>query len=375
MKAFKQNKIFLILMLVFSISYSCKDSQQKTITPDQASTEDPKIFNETGFNIISHAESPNTYLKIHINDLSFHLKFVEDNAYLQYLVRKQPINKWQQVIYNFTYNTDFENAKKNIKILMNNTEGFLLLPGYTEQYPTYSVYKFTNNSFSYYKTIVLETDETLGNFKIAAIKEKDITFYAQKSSGKKIKFSYTEPYPIPDKNLSGDMNLKNESYDNTIIEKPIKNITADLNGDGVNDVLTVFKNNFGATDFEQSHFSLPIEISLSLNNRNNKIFRNENLVFSSQSNCTSEGFSDMVVKNNYFTIESQTCYDYSILVSSFTTFKIVGGEIFLHKYGETYFDKSNHEKIIPPLIKTENDFGKVPFEKVTESLLLSLRDR
>ncbi len=54
---------------------------------------------------------------------------------------------------------------------------------------------------------------------------------------------------------------------------------------------------------------------------------------------------------------------------------MVGNEIYLHKYGETYFDKANHERQIPEKIWTSKDFGTIKFEDVTENILIQLRQR
>ena len=80
---------------------------------------------------------------------------------------------------------------------------------------------------------------------------------------------------------------------------------------------------------------------LSQKNKTFSTFNNDDIIFSESNTCVSEGFSDVVVKDNYFTLESQTCYDYNIIVNNYLTFRVVGNEIFLHKYGEDYFDKSN----------------------------------
>lgn len=62
-------------------------------------------------------------------------------------------------------------------------------------------------------------------------------------------------------------------------------------------------------------------------------------------------------------------------VQSYTTFKINKGKITLHKYGEEYTDRSNPEKDIPSLLKTEKDFGEISFENVTKDFLRNLRQK
>lgn len=78
------------------------------------------------------------------------------------------------------------------------------------------------------------------------------------------------------------------------------------------------------------------------------------------------------VKNNYFTIEQVYCKGF-LYVQSYTTFKIIDNDnIFLHKYGEEYTDRSNPDKDIQSITKSEKDFGKVRFENVTEDFLIKL---
>lgn len=101
---------------------------------------------------------------------------------------------------------------------------------------------------------------------------------------------------------------------------------------------------------------------------------NKNLIYSVDNSCVSEGFSDIAVKDNYFTIEAQTCYDYNVLVDGFTTFKVENNEIFLYKYGEEYFDKSNHDKKIPSKAWTQKNFNKIKFQDVNESFLRKLKN-
>ncbi|WP_439479763.1 hypothetical protein [Chryseobacterium aquaticum] len=153
----------------------------------------------------------------------------------------------------------------------------------------------------------------------------------------------------------------------------VKQIIQDLDGDGIKDKIEVYKNTSLKDQFEQEHFSLPIKIFKGTQNGFELWKENKNLVYSADNNCVSEGFSNIVVKDNYFTIEAQSCYDYNVLVDGFTTFKVENNDIFLYKYGEEYFDKSNHDKEIPSKIWTQKDFSKVRFQDVNESFLRKLK--
>lgn len=144
----------------------------------------------------------------------------------------------------------------------------------------------------------------------------------------------------------------------------------DINQDGIKDKIVVYKNLKKETDFEQEHFQLPIKIYKGVKNNNYEIwYENDLLLYDNNQTCVSEGYSNIVIKNNYFTIESQSCYDYNILISIYMTFKVVKGKIFLHKYSEEYFDKSNHQKKVPSKFLTSKNFGKIEFNKVSIEIL------
>jgi hypothetical protein len=155
----------------------------------------------------------------------------------------------------------------------------------------------------------------------------------------------------------------------------VQEIIHDLNGDGIKDKIEVYKNTSLNDKFDQEHFHLPIKIFKGTNSGFELWKENNNLIYSVDNTCASEGFSNIVVKNNYFTIEAQTCYDYNVLVNGFTTFKIENNEIFLYKYGEEYFDKSNHDRKIPSKVWTQKSLGKIKFQDVNESFLKKLKNK
>lgn len=121
---------------------------------------------------------------------------------------------------------------------------------------------------------------------------------------------------------------KGNSPESKISVATVQEIIHDLNGDGIKDKIEVYKNTSLNDKFDQEHFHLPIKIFKGTNSGFKLWKENNNLIYSVDNTCASEGFSNIVVKNNYFTIEAQTCYDYNVLVNGFTTFKIENNEIF-----------------------------------------------
>ena len=161
-----------------------------------------------------------------------------------------------------------------------------------------------------------------------------------------------------------------ESKNSTVT---VKQIVQDLDGDGIKDKIEIYKNTISKEQFDQEHFSLPVKIFKGTKSGFELWKENKNLVYSVDNTCVSEGFSNVVVKDNYLTIEAQTCYDYNILVDGYITFKVENDDIFLYKYGEEYFDKSNHDKKIPSKVWTQKNFGKIKFQDVNESFLRKLK--
>ena len=116
-------------------------------------------------------------------------------------------------------------------------------------------------------------------------------------------------------------------------------------------------------DIDDEHNSNTILILKQKSNIYFEIKNNSEMVFDDDTNCPIDGFNGIVSKNNYFTIEQTICSDF-LFVNTYSTFKIdlLTNDIFLHKYGQKYTDRSNPDRKIPDKIWTIKDFGKVNFE-------------
>lgn len=121
------------------------------------------------------------------------------------------------------------------------------------------------------------------------------------------------------------------------------------------------------------HNSNKIIILNNVNGKFQKFKENDKLIFASDDNCPSIGYGRIVAKNSYFTIEQIYCADF-LFVKSYTTFKMdeTTGDIFLHKYGEEYTNRSNPDEKINSKIWTKKDFGNLKFEAVTEDSILKI---
>lgn len=147
----------------------------------------------------------------------------------------------------------------------------------------------------------------------------------------------------------------------------------DIDGDGIMDKIEIFRNEGEKNTFDQEHFGLPFKIYRGTSKGFEVWTENKNIIPPMDGNCISEGFGNIIFKDNFFTIESQTCYDNNVVVNAYISFVVKNDEILLHKYGETYFDKANHKRKIPDRIWTAKDFGRILFDKVTADFLQKLK--
>lgn len=146
-------------------------------TSNYAQNANLKIFNEVNFFITSDYEKTNK-LGIQYKDKRFVFGFVEDRAYLRYFDKSTRINDWKRVVYNFNYDSSFEEAEEKIRILCNDSEGFLLLPNSTEEFPIYAVYFFDNKGIVYLEDITTDNHNCLKQYnKIKINKKGNIIVY------------------------------------------------------------------------------------------------------------------------------------------------------------------------------------------------------
>jgi len=107
------------------------------------------------------------------------------------------------------------------------------------------------------------------------------------------------------------------------------------------------------------------------------IARNSQLIRLADDNatCPADGFSKLVSKGNYFTIEQQNCGGW-FFINEYITFQYVPatGKIQLHKYGLSFTDRREPDKAIPDKISTAKQFGQRYFDQVTLGSLEQLNN-
>ncbi len=153
---------------------------------------------------------------------------------------------------------------------------------------------------------------------------------------------------------SSILSQKEQSY-KILLEKIV-----DINQDGKMDKILVYgtewKNQPEPSDFK----TYKIVINLS-NNNSFRTFTNNKIIEPYYPNNVASGFSDVKVKDSYFTIEQANGGGGSI-VNSFTTFKYnkQKNEIYLYKYSTITIQQSSGDEETSEL--TTKNFGIIPFE-------------
>ncbi|MBV6878680.1 hypothetical protein NG800_002210 [Epilithonimonas ginsengisoli] len=171
-------------------------------------------------------------------------------------------------------------------------------------------------------------------------------------------------------NLNLDSLLK-ELADNSY--KLIFEKKCDLNGDGLQDIILVVSIKKEFTQNDIITLDSPIYVLLNNGDKTYKSLRNRDLIYTFMPNTPAEGFKDVVVKNNYFTIEQQEGAGW-LFIDTYTTFKydITKKEIILSKYGRSFTDRRDPDKSIRDEIYTSKDFKTINFENANSDDLKKL---
>lgn len=174
-------KIVLLLISMLITTTDCKGHKEKAESATQTEKENI-VFSQVLFSKISDYQNPQIKsLEINYDKFTYFLKFVEDRTYLRYLVNGKLISDWKQISYNFNYNSSYEEAETKISILYNsNTDsGFLILPGYTEEYPVFNEYLFNSSEIRYSENLSTTDFKCLksaGNKFVAVQQRKNVEF-------------------------------------------------------------------------------------------------------------------------------------------------------------------------------------------------------
>ncbi|UFH30400.1 hypothetical protein LNP04_10445 [Chryseobacterium sp. C-71] len=229
MNSVVKNKIlFNLFFILFSINIlcSCKKHDDNYNLNSSLVEANQSIFKEVKNLQINNNYSADTVKSMDVNfqDYNFKIRYIEDRAYVQYSFGSKIIQDWQPFKINFYYDSSYEFAEKDIHLLYNYTisEGVLLIPSFTEEFPSYFLYKFDSNKIQYLKDIELNASSQLyknGHYQAVQRNEKIIVNYIIKNQTEyKFVDRNDKPNIIIEANTKDDIRLlnglKSENSDN-----------------------------------------------------------------------------------------------------------------------------------------------------------------
>ena len=135
-------------------------SQQDNARPNQYLEADGKYSKASDNERKKTTHSNNTYykskanvvhipgskqVKVNIDDALVVINLIDDDgSYLDFKKGNNYLNKFTEISFNYTYDTDLEAASQKIKVFKSESsdQGLLILPEGTEEYPTYTILPF-----------------------------------------------------------------------------------------------------------------------------------------------------------------------------------------------------------------------------------------
>lgn len=271
-----------------------------------------------------------------------------------------------------------------------------MLPGYTEEYPNLISYEFDKNHFSYFNNFDIKDEDVnkipfknlndewkRGTFEVTKEADNYTLTFVDASKKKILKFeksifndilSELELKKYIDKVLLFESTNSNNGYNlnefkDRVEKEGFKKVfekDCDLNNDKVQDKILVFSTqlpeNFKPSDFEESIVCVYIS---------GKLFQNKNIILKKHIDNVAVGFSDVKVKNNFFTIEQVNGGSYSI-VKEYTTFNFSNdtNEIILHKYSRIETIHSEEDENEKSYNYSSKNFGNISFEDYNSETIL-----
>lgn len=334
-------------------------------------------------------------LNIEYKNYTLKFRFIEDITLLQFIVDNKIVSDWKQILFNFQYLPDNYDG---IRLLFNEnkSEGILLLPGYTEQYPNLIAYEFDKDHFSYFNNFEIK-DEDLnkipfenlndewrkGTFKVIKKADKYILTFIDASRKNILNFEnsksndllpeaqlkkYIEKLLLFEKGNSSSEYGLNEFKDKIRKEgfKKVFEKDCDLNNDKIQDKIFVFSTelpeNPQPTDYEESIVCVYIS---------GKLFQNRKIILKQYVGNVAVGFSDVKIKDNFFTIEQVNGGGYA-MVKEYTTFKFSNetDELILHRYSRIETIRSEEDENEKSYNYSPKNFGKILFEDYNSETIL-----
>ena len=220
-----------LLILLLWVCISCKKANSLNTANEKPSigittnntkenlfTEVLNINKQTDYNL----NKPFQKLDLNHNSLTVKIRYLSERAYISIENNKKEFVSWKPVHINFFYDTSLELAEKDIHILLkenDSSEGYLLLPSFTEQFSTYSLYHFRKDTLNLIG--IYEVSEFVkGTF---SFDENSKKIYIHSSPSKKLKLNKIEQNQDEKfDNINEDIKLLNGKVEEQTYQSDLK---------------------------------------------------------------------------------------------------------------------------------------------------------
>lgn len=152
------NNIIIYLSFLLFTTVSCQKVETQQLNIKVKTTEKKisikPIYNEVltikkgDYDINNQTQK--TYIQY--KTLKLKIRYIEEKAYISISRENKLLVDWHPVQMNFFYDTTYEDAEKDIHLLLKGNDtnsGYILLPSFTEQFATYFVYQFKGKNLNY----------------------------------------------------------------------------------------------------------------------------------------------------------------------------------------------------------------------------------
>ncbi|EKT3967236.1 SH3 domain-containing protein [Flavobacterium psychrophilum] len=434
------NKFFILLLLLVSCNNKAQDSNNTKLLKKAFIAKDEKVFLEnfpenfenfkSTFGWNDTLDKPNILYNDTNEYIDYFFKLVSQSKYNSYKTKIVNIavnGKWEADGVNYFH--------KNLQNIIETDKKFVLLLNKLDENKINSFWNFyfDKEDLKYPKELNLVLDESMRNKSMLVfekIKKERSHDSENVSKNKQNKFEifdidgYTNlridknsSSKILDKLISGEeikilesvgdwwyiktkadkigyvhksririkTNENSTLYNITAFKKDLQSkgyvVSAekkcDLNQDGQEDQLLVFEpKQIAANSNGDITMNSPVCILINKGNNDYAVSKNLNVIYTTISNCPSDGFQNLVVKDNFFTIEQNTCGGW-YLIDEYTTFKYDRNtnQIVLHKFGQSFSDRKNPDKEIPDTVLSNKNFGIVLFENFNSKTIKVMRKK
>ncbi|OCA68188.1 hypothetical protein BBI01_20410 [Chryseobacterium artocarpi] len=220
-----------LLILLLWVCISCKKANSLNTTNEKTSigsttnntkenlyTEVLNMSKQTDYDL----NKPFQKLDLNHNSLTVKIRYLSERAYISIENNKKEFVSWKPVHINFFYDTSLELAEKDIHILLKQndpSEGYLLLPSFTEQFSTYSLYHFRKDTLNFIG--IYEVSEFVkGTF---SFDENSKNVYIHSSPSKKLKLNKIEQNQDEKfNNINEDIKLLDGKVEEKICQSDLK---------------------------------------------------------------------------------------------------------------------------------------------------------